>query len=379
MKTILHIITGLNDGGAEGSLFQLCRHDTANRHEVISLTGHGKYGPLLEAQGIPVLSLDMPRGRVTPGGLRRLYSRLRAARPDVVQTWMYHADLLGGGAARLAGHRNICWGIHHSDLGQAGTARSTVAVARLCARLSRRIPRAVICCAVKSKRVHAAFGYAPERLVVVPNGYDLSVFRPDPAAGATLRAQLGLSPDVPVIGFVARYDPLKDHTNLLTALAQLNTNGDAPICLLAGTGMEQSNAPLAAEIARLGLTDRVKLLGRRDDVPAVMNALDVHVMSSASEAFPNVLAEAMASGTPCIATDVGDATEILGDTGWIVPTRDPDALAGALRTALAACAAPGWANRCEEARARVAARFSIEQMVESYNAVWDGSSPTSSA
>lgn len=379
MKTILHIITGLNDGGAEGSLFQLCRHDIANRHEVISLTGHGKYGPLLEALGIPVLSLDMPRGRVTVAGLWRLYARLRAARPDTVQTWMYHADLLGGGAARLAGYRNICWGIHHSDLGQAGTARSTVAVARLCARLSRRIPRAVICCAVKSKRVHAAFGYAPERLVVVPNGYDLSVFRPDPETGAVLRAQLGLAPEAPVIGFVARYDPLKDHANLLAALARLNDTGDAPACLLAGTGMDAGNTALVGEIDRLGLTGRIHLLGRRDDVPAVMNALDVHVMSSASEAFPNVLAEAMASGTPCIATDVGDASEILGDTGWIVPTRDPQALAGALRTALAAHSAPGWIDRQEAARAHIVAHFSIDRMVESYNAVWAGKSPASAA
>jgi glycosyltransferase involved in cell wall biosynthesis len=378
---ILHIITGLEDGGAESALYRLCLNDPHDRHQVVSLTGAGKYGPLLQAQGIPVLSLDMARGRVSRRGLSRLWGLLRRSPVDVIQTWMYHSNLLGGLAARATGHRNVIWGIHHSDLGDGGTSGKTVMVARLCAHLSRAVPRHIICCAEKSARVHADFGYAPERLRVVPNGYDLSVFRPDAALRERCRSELGLTMAQPVIGFVARHDMLKDHANLLAALRLLRDLGHVPTCLLVGTGMSADNATLGAQIQQSGVADQLMLLGRRDDIPAVMNALDLHVMSSTSEAFPNVLAEAMASGTPCVSTDVGDAPDIIGPTGWIVPPRDPQALARAMAEALEAFGRPGtdWASRQRAARERVEQRFSIARMVEGYRAVWRNALPAVSA
>lgn len=372
MKT-LHIITGLNDGGAEAVLFRLCTHDAVHQHEVISLMDAGKYGPLLQARGIEVHCLEMPRGRVRLVGLWRLWRLIRRARPDAIQTWMYHADLLGGPIGRLAGQRNIIWGIHHTTLVRGESTASTLWVARLCARLSRLVPRRIVCCAQRSREVHAQLGYDDGRMCVISNGYDLDMFRPDPAARLDLRAQLGLAADEPVIGFVARYDPQKDHETLLRALAVLAQRGDCPQCLLIGTGMDAGNAELVAKIEGLGLREKVRLLGRRTDIPAVMNALDMHVMSSAfGEAFPNVLAEAMACGTPCVSTDVGDAAVILGGTGQIVPPRTPEALADAIQALMVERGSPAWAARRESARRHVAERFSIERMVESYQAVWFG-------
>lgn len=370
MKSVLHIITGLNDGGAEAALFRLCLADTHDLHHVVSLTGAGKYGPLLEGRGIPVTSLNMPRGRVTLAGAWRLWRHIRQLRPDVVQTWMYHADLLGGSIARLAGRKNVCWGIRHSDLDPGVSSPRTALVARLCARLSHSVPRRIICCAERARAVHAELGYEASRLCVIPNGYDLTSFCPDAAAHADLRAELGFDAGASVIGFVARFDPVKDHGNLLEALARLRDSGQAPACLLVGTGMDDRNEALAAMIAARGLSGQVRLLGRRDDIPRVMNALDLHVMSSLSEAFPNVLAEAMACGTPCVATDVGDAAVILGDTGRIVPPRDPKALADAVSAMLAEVGTPAWAARKMATRRRVAEHFSIRRMVDSYREVW---------
>lgn len=369
MKT-LHIITGLDDGGAEAVLYRLCLHDKASRHHVVSLMDAGKYGPLLEQAGVAVTCLNMKRGRVSVGALWRLWRLIRHTRPDVVQTWMYHADLLGGVVARLAGQRNIIWGIHHTTLDPEQSPRSTIAVARLCARLSRLVPRAIVCCAERARAVHAALGYDAARMRVIPNGYDLSVFHPDPQAGAALRADLDIAPDQPLIGFVARYDPLKDHATLLQALAVLKNAGRAPCCLLIGTGLDAGNAPLTAQIAHLGLEGHIRLLGRRNDIPAVMNALDLHVLSSSSEAFPNVLAEAMACDTPCVTTDVGDAALIVGETGWVVPPGNPAALADAIDQALAERETPAWEARRNAARNRIEAYFTIGQMVNSYRAVW---------
>lgn len=367
---VLHVITGLEDGGAEAVLFRLCTNDKAARHQVVSLMDKGKYGPLLEEYGVRVTCLSMPRGRVTLSGVWQLWRLIRNGRPDVVQTWMYHADLIAGSVARLTGHQNIVWGIHNTTLVPGESRWSTILVAKLCARLSRWVPRQIVCCAQRARDVHRAIGYDHRRMRVIPNGFDLSVFQPDRGAGLRLRLDLGIGAAEQLIGFVARYDPAKDHENLLQALAHLNEQGSCPKCLLVGTGMEACNSPVMQRIASLGLADRVVLLGRRSDISAVMNALDLHVMSSAAEAFPNVLAEAMACGTPCVSTDVGDAAVIVGDTGRIVPPRDPEALATAISELLAERGSEAWAARKEAARRHIAERFTIERMIKSYRYVW---------
>lgn len=367
----LHIITGLNDGGAEAVLFRLCAQDRANRHHVVSLMDGGKYGPLLEEIGVSVTALDMPRGRITMAGLWQLWRLVRKLRPDVIQTWMYHADLIGGLIGRLARQRNIVWGIHHTTLVSGKSQRGTIWVARLCAQLSQWIPRRIVCCAEKSREVHAALGYDHARMRVISNGYDLALFRPDPVAGHSVREELGIDPATPLLGFVARFDPLKDHANLLQALTLLKMRKSVPQCLLVGTGMTSDNSVLTGMITDLGLDGRVLLVGRRNDIPAVMNALDLHVLSSTSEGFPNVLAEAMACGTPCVSTDVGDAADIIGPTGLVVPTRSPETLAGAIAKLLTERDTPAWTGRKDAARRHVAERYGIERMVRSYHEVWN--------
>ena len=374
--TTLHIITGLTDGGAEAVLFRLCSRDTGGTHHVVSLMGLGKYGPLLEAAGVHVTTLDMPRGRVSLRGLWRLWRLMRHLRPDVVQTWMYHADLIGGVVGRLAGRRRIFWGIRHTRLIPGESSRATILVARICARLSRRVPEGIVCCAEAAAEVHAEMGYDRTRMHVIPNGYDIARFQPDPDAGRAIRRECGLTPDQPVIGFVARYNAQKDHHTLLDALALLKTRGGCPHCLLVGTDIDTGNAELGAAIAERGLEAFVHLLGQRADIPAVMNALDLHVMSSSfGEAFPNVLSEAMACGTPCVTTDVGDAAIIVGETGRIVPPKQPESLAQAIADLLAEHGTAAWHERRGAARQRVIAKFSLERMIARYRAVWAGKAP----
>ncbi len=368
---VLHIITSLDDGGAEAVLYRLVTHDPLDCHYVVSLTGEGKYGPLLLERGVVVTAMNMPRGRMTFAGLKGLWRVLRSVRPDVVQTWMYHADLIGGLAARLAG-MPVVWGIRNTTLAPGQSSRITIWVARACAWLSRLVPARIVVCAQAAQKVHAELGYDAARMVVIPNGYDLGRFRPDVEARQRLRQQWGVHDGMALLGMVARFDPYKDHANLLAALEQVAKSVENFQVVLVGTGMTENNAELVSLIQRHGLNGHVRLLGPRSDIPDVMLALDIHVLSSSAEAFPNVLAEAMACGTPCVTTDVGDAALIVGDTGWLVPPRNHEALADALVQALAARQeAPSWQSRQNRCRKRIVSQFDIDVMAQRFRAVWE--------
>ncbi|MBA4384752.1 MAG: glycosyl transferase family 1 [Anaerolinea sp.] len=370
---VLHIITCLNDGGAEAILYRLCSYDKANTHLVISLMHDGKYGPLLRDAGIDVHCLNITKTKVSPFALLRLYRLIKSFNPDAVQTWMYHADLIGGSIARSAGYKNINWGIHNSTLDPKQSKRTTILIAGLCAKASWIVPKRVVCCAQKSLDVHKALGYAHKKLIVVNNGYDLSKFFKDDRLGNHVRQELHLGADVPLLGMVGRFDPQKDHFNLIAALAIVKKTLPQVRCLLIGSGMNLDNAALLKCIAENDVEDQVILLNQRSDIPAIMNALDLHVLSSAyGEAFPNVLNEAMACGTPCVTTDVGDSALIVAETGWVVPPKDAQGLAASILNALQEKknAPEKWASRQLMARRRVQENFSIETMVAGYQAVW---------
>lgn len=372
IKRIIHIITSLDDGGAEAVLYRLCAYGSQHNNVVLSLRDEGKYGPLLETAGVKVHCLNMPKGRVTICGLARLWSLLRTLRPDVVQTWMYHSDFLGGVFARLAGVPRVCWGIHNTTLEPGKSTKSTIWVSRISSYLSRWVPHVIVCCAEKSRDVHVALGYSAKKMVLIPNGYDLSRFIPDLNARERLRSAWNLEDDTFLIGMVSRFDPHKDHFNLIDALGMLRNRGIPFVCVLIGKDLVPENAILSNYIASHQLGEHVRLLGQRSDIPDVMNALDVHVLSSSAEAFPNVIAEAMACGTPCVTTDVGDASLIVGETGWVVSPRNPQDLAEAIESAFNQRSNSEWALRCHAARQRIVDNFSIGEMVARYRRAWFG-------
>jgi glycosyltransferase involved in cell wall biosynthesis len=368
MMRVLFIITGLSTGGAETMLLKLLERLDRKRFSphVISLTTLGEIGPRIAALGIPVEAMGMKPGLPSPMGFLRLMRMIRRVKPDVVHTWLYHADLLGGLAARLAGISAIGWCIRNSNLDKDKTKFSTRAVVGLCARLSTWIPSKILSCSEEARRVHVALGYAAEKMRVVPNGFDLARFKPDGDARSAVRADLGIADSTPLVGLISRFDPQKNHAGFFEAAGRLYRRMPHVHFVLAGQGIDRNNAALMQAINKAGVLANTHLLGLRSDVPRLMAALDVLASSSSyGEAFPNVLGEAMACGVPCVVTDVGDSAYIVGDTGRVVASGDMRGLAAALEDLLALPPAVKAALG-ERARARVAAHFEIGRVVQQY-------------
>jgi len=364
-RRILHVITTLTTGGAEVMLDKLV---SRTRHEVsvVSLVPGGAIGERIARRGIPVSSMGMSLGVPDPRGMLRLSRIVRGWRPHLVQTWMYHADLVAGTTVRALHGIPVVWNVRQSNLDPAGTKRSTILTARLCARLSRTVPRRVVCCSEVAQRVHVELGYAEDKFTVLPNGFDLDTFRPDGEARAAVRRELGVPDGVPLVGLVARFDPQKDHANFFQAAARLRSLGPEVHFVLAGDGVTGGNPELRAMAEAAGVVNSVHLLGRRDDIPRLTAALDLAVSSSFGEGFPNAVGEAMAAGVPCAVTHVGDSAYIVGGEGVVVPPRDATALAEGMH-AILSLEAEEKAALGARARERVRRMFSLDYVVARYD------------
>ena len=333
----------------------------------------GKYGQLLENENIKVYTLGMPTRKLTFRGIVNLYKLINKFNPDIVQTWMYHANLIGGIIAKFSGIKKIVWGIHHSSLDETHNKKSTIFIAKILGKISNIVPSDIIFCAEKSYEVHKSIGYRCKNMKVVQNGYELDKFYPNIENIQNLKNELDLNNTKNIIGFVARFDELKDHNNLLHSLKVVKEGGVDFKCLLVGANIVSMNKELMNMIEKYDLFENMILLGERNDIPDIMNLLDIHILSSYSEAFPNVLCEAMACGTPCITTDVGDAAFIIGDTRFVVPIKDPISMSKKIIEMLYEKENNilAWENRKSKCKERIVKNFSIEKMIQNYQIVWN--------
>lgn len=331
---------------------------------VISLTDRGRFGEEMERSGIVVHTLGMQRGRPDIIGLPRLIRILKQLKPTIVQSWLYHADFLSTLAVQWSPVPALIWNLRCSDMDLRQYSLLTRLVQRMLARWSGR-PTAVVVNSEAGRRLHERLGYHPHRWEVIPNGFDLGRFRPDPVIRSSCRREWQVPDDAIIVGFIARLDPMKDHATFLEAAEQIANTREKVFFLLVGKGTEK----LGSAIATKRLSDKTRLLEHREKIEALLAGVDILCLCSVSEGFPNVLGEAMACGIPCVSTDVGDARSIIGHTGLVVPVRDPNALAHAIVDLVdrgaAARAALGW-----EARKRIETHYSLPTIVSRYEALY---------
>lgn len=347
----------------------LARLLRAADHEVTVVTFYPG-GPLaadLDQAGVAVRSADRRSRLDLVGFLLRVRRLIARTRPDVVYSSLAGANVVSALLSRSAGARAVVWRLASASLDLARYAAWTRAAYATERVLARRAD--LVVANSRAGLAHArARGFPDERLVLIPNGIDTGHYRPDRGAGATVRAAWGFSGSDVVAGMVARIDPMKDHETFLRAAALAGAADPRLRFVCVGDGESQRLRAFAAE---LGLADTLRWQDGVDDTVSVYNALDILCLSSRDgEGFPNVLGEAMSCGVPCVATDVGDAREIIGDAGRTVPPRDAAALAAAIGD-VAALAAPARSELGCRGRTRVGACYSPQRMLERTLAAFD--------
>jgi glycosyltransferase involved in cell wall biosynthesis len=357
---VLHVITCLDIGGAELTLRKLIMSDppAISRHVVVSLRDIGPVGRDLQARGVNVHALGLRPSRLNGLAFLRLVRLIRQRRPTVIQTWLYHGDLFGGLAARFAGRREIVWGIRNTGFDES-SSRATVWIMRACALLSGFVPRVIVCCAQSARVSHEKWGYSSKRMRVIPNGFELPDLSQRKQWRQSMRGEVGLGQHELVVGMVARFDRLKNHELFVQAATSIARLHPKVRFLLVGRGIDDTNVELMRWISQSGVSERFVLTGERRDVNRCLAAIDVFCLTSTFEAFPNVVAEAMAMGVPCVVTDAGDASCIVGDTGWVVPVKDADRLSEVLGRVVS-MSPEALREIGERARRHIEQHFSVE-------------------
>jgi glycosyltransferase involved in cell wall biosynthesis len=366
--TVIHLITTLSQGGAERALDESVPRpgsSAGERHIVVSLASGGMFADRMASEGVDVRSLGMRPGKDLIRGTFRLVRLLREVQPDAIIAWMYHAIFLSLISHPLAGFAvrsaRQAWVIQNSLQSTIGSPWHTRVILRYLAHRSA-FPDAIAVNSLSGQVHHADFGFRARQWHHLPNGCNTDRFAPDGAVSTRTREALGIDPLRPIAIFVGRHHPEKGLDLLLSALELLPPKTPGFTLLLVGIGTDH---------ARITENHHVEVLalGERTDVPDLLKAADVLVLPSRTEGTPNAVIEAMATGVPCVVSDVGDSAAVVGATGVIVPPMSPTLLASGLAEMLSMDVTERTALGTA-ARKRIIERYSLKNARASYRSLW---------
>jgi glycosyltransferase involved in cell wall biosynthesis len=357
---VLHVIPSLEMGGAERMLTSLVTAKRSRNFDqcVVSLMKGGAFSEQIGNAGVPLYELEMSQPNF-PAVVFRLASLIRKLSPVAIQSWLYYGDLAATAALYLSGRRHrtrFYWGVRSSDILKSNYSRRLRLSVAACARLSR-FPDAIVANSYAGRLDHQRIGYRPPEFLVIPNGIDTTRFSPDPAARGRVRTELNIPATSVFVIHVARVDQMKDHGTFLKVAEAMPKVQFAVV----GRGTETLPAP-----------PNVMCLGMRDNMETIYAAADYLVSTSIfGEGFSNVIAEGMSSGVPAIATEIGDAREIIGNTGYVTRPGSVTDIVDALQSVMRE-PEDQRKNRANLCRDRIISHFSLERAVANFDALHFG-------
>lgn len=371
---IIYIITGLSTGGAEMMLYKLLSVTDRNFFDpiVISIMDCGPIGLRIKALGIPVYSMEIKKYLSIPIALCRFIKLMNKLQPNLIQGWMYHANLAALLASWFIPYKiPVLWNIRHTPYKLKDEKRLTAFLIRLSAVISSR-PTMILYNSHGSAYQHKLLGFSNKHQEVIPNGFDCNYFKPSENARLKLRNSLGLNHKTFLIGLIARYHPMKDHITFIQAAGRLVAQYPDVHFILAGRGIDKTNSILTNMIKEVNIMRNIHLLGECSNMPEIIAALDISTNTSSwGESFPNVVGESMASGVPCVVTDIGDSAWIVGDTGIVIPPKNIDELVKAWMK-LIEIGSVCRKQLGQKARKRIINNFSLLKIINSYEEIYRG-------
>lgn len=319
---IMFVLPGLFRGGAETVLVRLIEElePLLFRTTVVSLRSGGAVAMDLQKAGAQVVEMGLSRD-----GFQKLWTLLRWDRPDFIQGWMYVGNLIAvilGILFKVPSGMSIHACLNWVSLGSVRTA-----LVVLLGGLLSRFCKVVLFCSNLSLRQHRILGYRGAHCEFLPNFFDPDLYQRLPSEKEEMRRALGFDSDHVIIGWVGRNHDIKDPVTFLRAVLHVLSLYPSARVVMVGRGIDAGHQELTRLISDREFSDRILLLGERQDVPALLSCFDLFANSSLSEAFPMVIGEAMAAGLPCVGTDVGDTQYLIGETGFVVPPRSVDQIA----------------------------------------------------
>ena len=371
----LHVVTGLETGGAELMLVRLVSA-LPGLSIVVNLGSGGRARDKLTSLGVQVVDLNLTTKSVNSmirfsGACWELRKIIKDFKPSVIQGWMYHANVMSTLVSRTIPKRPpVAWGIRQS-LSSLDREKPLTRAVIQASRLASRTADKIVYNSTVARESHESFGFHPASGTVLANGFDTQVFAPSLKLRQQIRGEIGVDDDTFVIALFARYHPMKDHVLFCRAAAILVGKVRSVRFIMAGKEIQRSNRVLMQQLVTSGIDQHTTLLGERDDMATLYNGADVvSVTSRWGEAFPNVLAEAMACGVPCVTTDVGDAREVVGRDGLVIRPGDVDALIAAWM-GIYSMSKELRGSLGQTLRARVQTKFDLNAITARYTALYE--------
>ena len=377
---IIHIINSLNKGGAEGNLYRLCKFHKKKFKKNISITiitliRSGFYEIKLKKLGVNIFSLNINKQSKFFDYIKRILKLrkfLKKVNPDIIQSWMYHSNFITLFIPKIF-YEKLFWNIRHSELNSKISKKTTIFVSIICGLFSKKVPKKIIYCSERSIKFHENYHfYSREKSTLIYNGYSDKTYFPLRRHRFKFRKSYNIGKSDIIIGFAGRYAKQKNIYSMLFAFSKISKTYNNVYLYMVGRDISKNNINLINYINSLKIDNKVFILNQQNNLLEFYNGIDLLLLASHSESFPNVIAESMLCSTPVLSSNAGCAKEIINGKGFMMKNNDSKAIYKDLKRTINffKYKKKDWKIIKKNSRSQIQKNFSIPNMANRYLKSW---------